>query len=80
MIWPPPPTCARCCSTLFEMPSMRPDAYVMVALGNAAEVMAAQKPDLGMRLSTHLNLLFEQLRQERMLPYSSFPPAYRRLC
>ncbi len=57
--------------TLFELPSMRPDAYVMVAIGDAAEVMAAQKPDLGMRLSTHLNLLFEHLRQEQLLPYSS---------
>lgn len=65
--------------TLFEMPSMRPDAYVMVALGNAAEVMAAQKPDLGMRLSTHLNLLFEQLRQERMLPYSSLSSCVQEL-
>lgn len=64
---------------LFEMPSMRPDAYVMVALGNAAEVMAAQKPDLGMRLSTHLNLLFEQLRQERMLPYSSLSACVQEL-
>ena len=65
--------------TLFEMPSMRPDAYVMVALGNAAEVMAAQKPDLGMRLSTHLNLLFEQLRQESMLPYSSLSACVQEL-
>ena len=65
--------------TLFEMPSMRPDAYVMVALGSAAEVMAAQKPDLGMRLSTHLNLLFEHLRQESMLPHSSLSACVQEL-
>lgn len=65
--------------TLFELPSMRPDAYVMVALGNAAEVMAAQQPDLGMRMSTHLNLLFEHLRQEKMLPYSSLSACVQEL-
>ena len=65
--------------TLFEMPTMRPDAYVMIALGSAAEVMSAQKPDFGMRLSTHLNLLFERLQQEDMLPDSTLSACVREL-
>lgn len=65
--------------TLFEQPSMRSNACVMIALGNAAEVMAAQKPDLGMRLSTHLNILFEQLRQDELLPDSSLAACVRDL-
>lgn len=65
--------------TLFEMPTMRPDAYVMITLGSAAEVMSAQRPDFGMRLSTHLNLLFERLRQEDMLPDSTLSACVREL-
>lgn len=67
------------CRSLFELPTMRPDAYVMVALGNAAQTMSAQKPDLGMRLSTHLNLLFERLLQENMLPHSSLSACVREM-
>lgn len=67
------------CRSLFELPTMRPDAYVMIALGNAEETMSAQKPDLGMRLSTHLNLLFERLLQENMLPHSSLSACVREL-
>ena len=65
--------------TLFEMPTMRPDAYVMIALGSASGVMSAQKPDFGMRLSTHLNLLFERLQQEDMLPDSTLSACVREL-
>ncbi len=43
-------------------------AAVMIACGNAAEVMAAQKPDLGVRLSTYLDQLLARLRQERLTP------------
>ncbi len=65
--------------TLLEQPSMRPNACVMISLGSAAEVMAAQKPDLGMRLSTHLNMLFEQLRQDELLPDSGLAACVRDL-
>ena len=65
--------------TLFELPTMRPNAYVMAALGDAYDVMQAQKPDFGMRLSTHLNLLFERLRQEQTLPDSTLSSCVREL-
>ena len=65
--------------TLFELPTMRPNAFVMVAMGDAFEVMQAQKPDFGMRLSTHLNLLFERLRQEQTLPDSTLSTCVREL-
>ncbi len=64
---------------LAELPTMRPNAFVMVALGSALEVMNAQKPDFGMRLSTHLNLLFERLRDEDMLPDSTLASCVREL-
>lgn len=64
---------------LEEMPSMRPNAFVMVALGSGLEVMNAQQPDFGMRLSTHLNLLFERLREEDMLPDSTLSACVRDL-
>lgn len=65
--------------TLFELPTMRPNAYVMAALGDAYDVMQAQKPDFGMRMSTHLNLLFERLRQEQTLPDSTLSSCIREL-
>ena len=64
---------------LFQLPTMRPNAYVMTAMGSALEVMTAQKPDLGMRLSTHLNLLFERLRREQTLPDSTLSTCVREL-
>ena len=64
---------------LFELPTMRPNAYVMVALGDAEEVMSAQKPDFSMRLSTHLNLLFERLHREKTLPDSTLSSCVREL-
>ena len=64
---------------LLQLPTMRPNAYVMAAMGNALEVMTAQKPDLGMRLSTHLNLLFERLRREQTLPDSTLSTCVREL-
>lgn len=64
---------------LEQLPTMRPNAFVMVALGNALKVMDAQKPDFGMRLSTHLNLLFERLLEEDMLPDSTLSACVREL-
>ena len=64
---------------LLEMPTMRPNAYVMVALGDAQKVMSAQKPDFSMRLSTHLNLLFERLHREKTLPDSTLSYCVREL-
>ena len=65
--------------TLLELPSMRPNAYVMVSLGSALEAMSAQQPDFGMRLSTHLNLLFQRLQREKTLPDSSLSYCVREL-
>jgi len=64
---------------LLELPTMRPNAYVMVALGDAEAVMSAQKPDFNMRLSTHLNLLFERLHREKTLPDSTLSYCVREL-
>lgn len=64
---------------LDETPTMRPNAYIMVALGNAYKVMQAQKSDLGMRISTHLNLLFNRLREEDLLPNSTLASSVREL-
>lgn len=53
---------------LLNLPTMRPNAQVMITLGPAKEVLQAQQPDFGMRLSNHLNLLFERLKLEGLLP------------
>ena len=65
--------------TLMEQPSMRPTAYVSVALGRALDVLQNQQPDFGMRLSTHLNLLINRLQQERLLPDSTLSYCVREL-
>lgn len=64
---------------LLNLPAMRPDAHVMIALGQAESVMEAQKPDFGMRLSNHLNLLFERLGQEDLLPDAPLSLCVQRL-
>ena len=65
--------------TLLEQPTMRPNAYVSVALGTGLSVLQNQQPDFGMRLSTHLNLLLDRLRQERLLPDSTLSACVREL-
>lgn len=64
---------------LLDLPAMRPDAQVMVALGRAQDVMESQKPDFGMRLSNHLNLLFERLGREELLPEAPLSICVQRL-
>lgn len=64
---------------LLDLPAMRPDAQVMVALGRAQDVMESQKPDFGMRLSNHLNLLFERLGREELLPEAPLSVCVQRL-
>ena len=64
---------------LFELPGMRPNAQVMIAQGRALDVMGAQKPDFGQRLSTHLTMLFERLEREQTLPMSRLSYCVREL-
>ncbi len=64
---------------LMEQPTMRPTACVSIALGSAMEVLQNQKPDFGNRLSTHLNLLFERMQQEHLLPESTLAWCVREL-
>lgn len=65
--------------TLMEQPTMRPTAYVSIAMGRALDVLQNQQPDFGMRLSTHLNLLLDRLQQERLLPDSTLSACVREL-
>ena len=65
--------------TIMEQPSMRPTAYVSVAMGTGLDVLQNQQPDFGNRLSTHLNLLFDRLQQEHLLPDSSLSYCVREL-
>lgn len=65
--------------TLLELPSMRPSAYVSVALGNALDVLQYQRPDFGTRLSTHLTLLLDRTRDEDLLPDSTLSYCVREL-
>jgi len=51
-----------------QLYTINPEAAVMVCMGNAAKTMAAQKPDLGVRLSTYLDQLLARLRQEKLTP------------
>lgn len=62
-----------------ELPSMRPTAYISIALGRALDVLQNQQPDFGMRLSTHLSLLLDRTRQERLLPDSTLANCVREL-
>ena len=62
---------------LEELPTMRPNATVMVSLGDALAVMEAHKPEFGMRLSTHLNILLRRLQAELLLPVSTLSDCVR---
>lgn len=53
---------------LYQLHTLNPQAAVMVCMGNAAKTMAAQQPDLGVRLSTYLDQLLARLRQEKLTP------------
>lgn len=57
--------------------TMRPTAVVSVSLGSALEIISQQKPDFGMRLSTHYEILFDHLRSENLLPDSSLASLVR---
>jgi len=65
--------------TLLEKPTMRPSAYVSVALGNALDVLQYQQPELGTRLSTHLGLLLSRSQGENLLPDSTLAYCVREL-
>lgn len=65
--------------TLLELPTMRPSAYVSVALGNALDVLQYQKPELNTRLSTHLTLLLSRSQSENLLPDSTLSYCVREL-
>ncbi|MBR6569489.1 MAG: hypothetical protein IKK75_03450 [Clostridia bacterium] len=65
--------------TVMEQPTMRPTAYVSIALGTGLNVLQNQQPDFGNRLSTHLNLLFDRLKQEHLLPDSTLSICVREL-
>lgn len=64
---------------LMEQPTMRPNAYVSIAMGRALDVLENQQPDFGMRLSTHLNLLLDRFQQEYLLPESTLNYCVREL-
>jgi len=64
---------------LMEQPTMRPTAYVSIAMGNALDVLQNQQPDFGNRLSTHLSLLLDRMRQEFLLPDSTLSSCVREL-
>ncbi len=64
---------------LLELPTMRPNAYVSIAMGSALKVLEKQQPDFGTRLSTHLSLLLTRARQERLLPDSTLSSCVREL-
>jgi len=64
---------------LMEQPTMRPTAYVSVAMGTGLDVLQNQQPDFGNRLSTHLSLLLDRLRQEYLLPDSTLSSCVREL-
>lgn len=66
-------------SWLLNLPTMRPNVQVMVSIGQARQAMAAQQPDFGMRLSNHLNLLFQRLSQENRLPKSTLAACVQRM-
>lgn len=51
-----------------QLHTINPEAAVMICMGNASKTMAAQKPDLGVRLSTYLDQLLARLRQEKLTP------------
>jgi hypothetical protein len=53
---------------LGQLDTISPDAAVFAVMGNAAQAMAAQKPDLGVRLSTYLDQLLTRLEQEKLTP------------
>lgn len=65
--------------SLLQLPTMRPSAYVSVALGSALEVLKNQKPELNTRLSTHLTLLLSRSQSENLLPDSTLSYCVREL-
>lgn len=65
--------------TLLELPTMRPNAYVSIAMGKALTVLEKQQPDFGTRLSTHLSLLLTRAQGEHLLPDSTLASCVREL-
>ena len=51
-----------------QLDTISPQVTAVAALGNAAQTMTAQQPDLGVRLSTYLDQLLARLRQEKLMP------------
>ncbi|MBR2925215.1 MAG: hypothetical protein IKC28_09330 [Clostridia bacterium] len=64
---------------LDELYTINPRTAVVVCMGNAAQTMAAQKPDLGVRLSTYLDQLLARLRQEKLTPPETLRDVVRML-
>ena len=64
---------------LLELPTMRSSTMVTIALGTALDTLKAQKPEFGMRLSTHLDMLFKRLWEQNLLPDSSLAACVRLL-
>lgn len=64
---------------LYRLYTVNPRAAVMVCMGSAAQTMAAQKPDLGVRLSTYLDQLLARLRQEKLTPPETLRDVVRML-
>ena len=64
---------------LSQLYTINPRATVMICTGNAAQTMAAQKPDLGVRLSTYLDQLLARLRQEKLTPPETLRDVVRML-
>lgn len=64
---------------LNQIPDMRPTAVVTVALGNAKEIIQAQKPDFGMRMSIFLNIYLQQMRSDQTSPCTTLVDCIRDL-
>ena len=64
---------------LLELPTMRSSTMVTIALGTALDTLKAQKPEFGMRLSTHMDMLFKRLWEQNLLPDSSLAACVRLL-
>ena len=65
--------------SVLELPTMRPNCYLSVALGSALDVMQYQQPDFGMRLSTHLSLMLDRMQKNHLLPGSTLAYCVREL-
>lgn len=55
---------------MYQMPQMRSNAYVLVAMGEAREFLRSSKPDIGVSLSKYIDIVISNTIRQGYAPHS----------